>query len=251
MPHLNTPQRILLAAAGLAVLAFQSYKFSEYGMEGSGWVLALVVGVAMLLPALALIQKRPRASVASSDPLVSQQKNKVVKLYAQALTRARKLHRQLPTLVDLPPIQAPELKQMNNLMISSWMQYCLAYAGALALMAEWKRDQRFPQKAEYRVVWQMVVDQIVRAEEGTAKAHGLLDSYDVDRSRAWAARDMNEAELAMKKFADRLAAKLPDPDAPIVGFLMDKMKMPEQLREGLGQQLRRFTKETLQEFSAA
>ena len=61
---------------------------------------------------------------------------------------------------------------------------------------------------------------------------------------------MNEAEVAMKKFVDRLAAKIPDPDAPVVDFLMDKMSVPHPLRPNLGISLRQFTKDTLQEFSA-
>ena len=249
MPNLNTPQRLLLAAAGVTILLFQLRQFSKYGIEGSGWVIAIVAGVGLMLPVLSLLQKEsPRAIAASSSQVTSQmdsQKEKVVAIYTKAVTRARKLHRQLPILFDFPPLQAPELKQMNQLMISSWMQYCLAYTGSLALMAEWKRDEAFPRKAEYRVVWQMILEEMIKSEANTAKQHGMLQSYDPERSRQWATRDMNEAELAMRKFVDRLAAKLPDPDAPVVDYLMDKMNVPDQLRQTLGSELRTFTKETL------
>ena len=53
---LNKHQRILLAVVGVVILLIQLYKFNEDGIEGSGWILALLVASVLILPSLSLIK---------------------------------------------------------------------------------------------------------------------------------------------------------------------------------------------------
>lgn len=263
MPPLNTPQRLLLAAVGVAIIAFQLYRFSQDGVEGIGWVLAFLVSAVLLLPATGMLSKSKAPAVATTPTPIaegpvganadrlSRAKAKVEALVSRALERARVLHRQLPILLDLPPMQAPELREINALMSNSWLQYCIAFTGCLSLLTEIKKNSRFMKQPDYSVTWQLLVNEIVKAEAQTAAKHGLQANYDMQKSMQWATRDMCEAELAMKKFMDRLAAGIPDPDSPMIDYLMDKMGAPELTRQALTVGLQRFTKETLQQFSAA
>lgn len=97
----------------------------------------------------------------------------------------------------------------------------------------------------------MIVDEMIKCEAITAKNHGLMDTYNPTTSRQWAQKDMSDAELAMKKFVNRLAQNIPDPDAPMIEYLFEKLKVPEQLRVNMTAELKRFTKETLQEFTSS
>lgn len=254
MPALNTPQRIFLAVIGAAIILFQLYRFADDGIEGTGWVFAFLVAALLLLPAVGLLS-RPKASPPlSARPTIGEDrlnraKQRIENLVSRAVEQSKVLHRRLPILFDLPPLQAPEFQRVNALMIDSWLQYCIAFTGCLSLMTEYKRNPRFMSQPDYRVVWQMLVNEIAKAEAQTAARHGLQDKYDIEKSVQWATRDMNEAELAMRKFIDHLAQNAPEPDAPLLSFLMDKMGAPEQSRPSLSQGIRKFIKETLQQFS--
>jgi hypothetical protein len=256
MPPLNTLQRLFLAAVGIAIFLFQLYRFSEYGVEGSGWIFAFLIAALLLLPALGLMsssrssQLFPQKPSTGNNDRVSTAQARVEGLVARAIERAKVLHRQLPILIDLPPMQAPELRGINALMTDSWLQYCIAYVGCLSLMTEWKKRARFIKQPEYSVVWQLLVNEMVKADAQTSVKHGLQSKYDMQKSMQWATRDMNEAEFAMKKFVDRLASNIPEPDAPMISFLMDKIGAPEQVRASLSIGIRNFTRETLQQFAA-
>lgn len=256
MPKLNTPQRLLLATVGIAIIGFQLYRFMENGIDGIGWVFSFLVAALLLLPILGLMSKPKTMQIAettssASNDRVDRAKARVDNLVSRALERAKVLHRQLPILLDFPPMQAPELRQINALMSDSWLQYCIAFTGCLSLMTEAKKSSIFMKQPEYSLVWQFLVNEIVKAEAQTAARHGLQANFDIQKSKHWATRDMNEAELAMKKFIDRLATGIPDPDAPLIDYLMDKMGIPDQIRQSLGIGVRKFTKETLQQFSVA
>lgn len=65
MPNLNKAQKILLAIFGLGILWIQFSKFSDYGVEGTGWVISLVVAALLILPSLTLI---PTKKIDSETP---------------------------------------------------------------------------------------------------------------------------------------------------------------------------------------
>ncbi|MCW5886732.1 MAG: hypothetical protein KIT07_01240 [Anaerolineales bacterium] len=255
MPSLNTPQRIFLATIGVAIILFQLYRFADDGIEGTGWVFTFLVAALLLLPAVGLLSK-PKAlhplpmKPNSSEERLSRAKQRIENLVSRATERAAVLHRRLPILFDFPPLQAPEFQRINAFMIDSWLQYCIAFTGCLSLMAEYKRNPRFMTQPDYRVVWQMLVNEIAKAEAIMTARHGLHDKFDIERSVQWATRDMNEAELAMKKFIDNLAKSVPEPDAPLIGFLMEKLHAPEQSRQSLSQGIEKFARETLHQFAA-
>lgn len=253
MPTLNTPQRIFLAAIGAVVILLQLYRFADDGIEGVGWVFSFLVAALLLLPAVGLIPwgKQPMPVLTTptkSEERLDRAKQRIEALVLRAVERAKILHRRLPILIDLPPLQAAELKNINSLMTDSWLQYCIAFTGCLSIMTEFKKLPQFMSQPDYRVVWQMLVNEIAKAEMQTAVRHGLQDKYDMERSLQWAARDMSEGELAMKKFIDRLAENAADSDMPLIEFLMNKMGAPEQTRAALIHGVRPFVKETLQQF---
>ncbi|MES2280400.1 MAG: hypothetical protein V4542_03225 [Pseudomonadota bacterium] len=257
MPSLNTPQRVLLACTGIAILLFQLYRFSTDGIEGYGWILSFLVSTLLLLPIFGLFSRASKttsvpltpAPIASPDRL-QRAKMRVEMLALRASERAKVLHRRLPILLDLPPLQSPEFQGINALMTESWLQYCIAYTGSLSLMTEWKREPKFPKQHEYEIVRKLLIGEMVKAEAATAARNGLQDNYNFDRSMQFATSDFGDCEIAMKKFVDRLAANTPEPDAPMIDFLMQKIGAPEQSRPSLSQGLRRFTRETMQQFSA-
>lgn len=103
MPSLNKAQKLLLAAAGIAILWIQFLKFSDYGLEGTGWVIALLVATLLILPSLTLLPTRkngaanaPSKSVVSDVPGTQNSK-------ASSVEGSRRT----PT-VD---VDAPELKE--------------------------------------------------------------------------------------------------------------------------------------------
>jgi len=257
LPNLNKAQRLLLAAAGASIIAFQLYRFSEDGVEGVGWVFAILVGALLLLPAFSSqkTESTPPISTVAASPISSNDrlekaKQRAERLAARAVAEASVLHRRLPILMDLPPLQSAEFKNINALMTDSWLQYCIAYTGCLSLMTEWKNNKNFIKTPDYSVVWQLVVNEMVKADAKNAAKHGLQDKFNIDKSMEWAKRDMNEGELAMKKFVDRLAQNFPDPDAPLIEFLMAKIGAPAGIRPNLSIGIQKFTKEALQKFSA-
>lgn len=256
MPSLNTPQRFVLAGAGVAILIFQLYRFSTDGVEGYGWILSFVVAAILLLPIFGLLPARravkvPMAPSNASLDRIARVKKRIDFLTQRAVERADVLHRQLPILMDLPPLQAAEFRNVNELMADSWRQFCIAYSGCLSLMAEWKREARFPKQHEYALARHAIIGEMVKAEASVAGKHGLQDKYNFERSMEFAERDMCEGETAMRKFADNLAANTPDPDVPLITFFMDKVGAPERSRPSLFQGLRRFNKESLERFSSA
>lgn len=253
MPTLNTPQRIFLAVIGAVVIFLQLYRFADDGIEGVGWVFSFLVAALLLLPAVGLIPwgRQPISVLTTptkSEERLNRAKQKIESLVARSVDRAKVLHRRLPILIDLPPLQAAEFKNINALMTDSWLQYCIAFTGCLSLMTEYKKNPKFMSQPDYGVVWQMLVNEIAKAEMQTAVRHGLQDKYDMEKSLQWATRDMNEGELAMKKFIDRLATNAADPDMSLIEFLMNKMGALEQTRAALIHGVRPFVKETLQQF---
>ena len=253
IPVLNKPQRLLLAAVGIAIAFIQLYRFAEDGVEGIGWVAAFLVSALLVLPALGLLTKNTTLSPTSSsgEARLDRAKERSKNLVSRAVEQAHVLHRRLPILLDLPPIQSDELKGINSLMTDSWLQYCIAYSGSLSLMSEFKRNPRFMNSPDYAVVWQFLVNEMVKVDAQNAAKHGLQDKYDMQKSMELAKRDMNEGELAMKKFMDRLAQNIPRPDSPFIAFLLGKIGVPVQLREGMSIGVQKFTRETLQKFSSA
>ncbi len=253
MPTLSTPQRIFLAVIGVIIIMLQLYRFADDGVEGVGWVFSFLVAALLLLPAVGLIPMRRQpvsvlATPTKSEERINRAKRRIETLVLRAVERAKVLHRRLPILIDLPPLQAAEFKNINSLMTDSWRQYCIAFTGCLSIMAEYKKNPRFMSQPDYRVVWQMLVNEIAKAEMETAVRHGFQDKYNAERSLQWATRDMSEGELAMKKFIDRLAGNAADPDMPLIEFLMSKMGAPEQTHAALIHGVRPFVKETLQQF---
>jgi len=253
MPTLNTPQRIFLAAIGAVVILLQLYRFADDGVEGVGWVFSFLVAALLLLPAVGLIPWRRQPIPILTTPTksverINRAKHRIEALVSRSVERAKVLHRRLPILIDLPPLQAAEFKNINSLMTDSWLQYCIAFTGCLSIMTEYKKNPRFMGQPDYRVVWQMLVNEIAKAEMQTAVRHGLQDKYNMESSLQWATRDMSEGELAMKKFIDRLTGNAADPDMPLIEFLMNKMGAPEQTHASLIHGVRPFVKETLQQF---
>lgn len=258
LPNLNKAQRILLAVAGASIIAFQLYRFAEDGVEGIGWVFAILVGALLLLPAFGSTKieanmppSTESSGLTTSNDRLTKAKQRAENLTARAVAEASVLHRRLPILMDLPPLQSPEFKNINALMTDSWLQYCIAYAGCLSLMTEWKNNKSFIKSPDYSVVWQLIVNEMVKADARNAAKHGLHDKFNMEKSLEWAKRDLNEGEVAMKKFVDRLAQSIPEPDSPMVEFLMDKVGASAGMRPSLAIGVQKFTKETLQKFSIA
>lgn len=251
MGRLNTTQRLLLAAGGVLILIFQLYKFSEDGIEGSGWILAIVAGVVLMLPATKLFQSNSYSQKgnASSSQRLNSTSNNSRQLCGRAVQCGQRLHLQLPSMMGLPPLMEPNVDKANSAMMDYWLQYCIAFTGVLSLMAEWKKDAGFPDKTEYRETLRLLAVEMAKSSMAAMKKLAASDQISSVDSVEWACRDISEAEGAMKKFVSRLAANIPDPGSPLVDFLIGKIGVPEKCIERARHELRQFTKDTLIEFS--
>ena len=114
-------------------------------------------------------------------------------------------------MIGIPPLCDLESNEINSAMMASWLPYCIAFTGALSLMAEWKKDARFPDRREYRETLHLLSVEMAKSHDIAVKKLGASDLINPNESDKRARRDINDAEIAMKKFIDRLAAKIPNP----------------------------------------
>jgi len=254
MPPLNTTQRVALAIAGAAILLFQAIKIADDGIEGVGWVLAISVGAALLLPVLQLAGRRSphngQTTLPSStnEDTAPRTPTSTARLVDRATRSAAKLHRQLPILIDFPAFQSAEFKQIASAMQSSWKLHCIAFCGSLSLMAEWKHNSKFVVGAPFREAIFALVLPMIEADKEALAAMGALAEFDENNSRENCLRDIRESNKAMMLFARRLFAGHPNADAEFLGHFADKLNVPPPIREGFYENMRRFTKATLGEY---
>jgi hypothetical protein len=252
MPLLNLKQRIALAVAGAVVLAVQWYQFLENGVEGVSWIVALVVGVALLLPVLGVggkTQARPNATPPQADAASSAAgvPTKTTDLLEAIRYRASFLWEQLPQWVGVPDI--PALKQINELMTEHWLTYCQSYMFALMAASEARKDRFFlgseREKALTIGVGQMILD----STRDLARRQNFPELFHREKALKAAARDLSEARVAMRSFMEAIATRQADPDAPLIDYFASKVGVPPAVREGFDRHIRDFTKDTLRAFS--
>lgn len=254
MSPLNTPQRVALAIAGAAILLFQITKIADDGIEGVGWIFAIFVGSALLLPLLHLLGRtegkpepveRNTKQESSSESYVP---TPVDRLVARASNTASRLHRQLPTLMDFPAFQSAEFKQIADAMHASWKLHCIAYCGSLSLMAEWKRNRKFVAQPPFNEASLALVPLMIEAEKEALRTMGALAEFDQNRSHENCLRDVRDSNKAMMLSARLLNAGYNNADAGMLGHFADKINIPPPIRDGFYENMRKFNKTTLTEY---
>ncbi len=255
MPQLTKWQKLFLAAVGSVILVIQVVKFSDYGLEGTGWVFSLFVAALFILPALSLFGRKSQGMIAipkvhgTTPTELLALDGRTQKLFAMAIARARELQLAIPKMSGLEKFNVAGLEQINRLMMEHWLQYCIPYVICLAVMAEYKKDSKFIDSKAFAVLYGQAVKEMVREGEDLAKRNNLTDKFDPESAERWAIKDMGEAERALKLFMNRLANKIPDPDSPYLEYLAEKLKLPKPWQEPFRRNLQEFTRNTLASFA--
>jgi len=256
MPQLTKWQKFFLAAVGCVIVVVQLVKFSDYGLEGTGWVFSLLISALLILPALSLIDGKahaagaiPKAHGKTPTELLSQN-GRTQKIFAMALDRAKELQLAIPKMSGLEKFNVPGLEQINRLMMEHWLQYCIPYVICLAVMAEYRKDSTFIGSNAFAVLYGQAIKEMVREGEELAKRNNLIDKFDPASAERWAIKDMREAEGALKHFMDGLANKIPDPDSPYLEYLIEKLKLPKPWQAPFRRNLQEFTRNTLTSFAS-
>jgi len=258
MPKLNKPQRILLACVAVLILVFQFYKFMENGVEGSGWVLSLVSAGVLLLPAFGMLSARATTTQTASggaaefNSLIAR-RSRTQTLFNRAKSKSGELQNSILSWLGLPdvPKLVPEFAQIDSLMKDQWLQYCLAYVVSLATIAEFKRDPKFLDGDEFKILWAQTGKHMLALAEESATRNGLADKFNHESAKTWMFRDLNECRGAMNAFISSISSNAVDPDAQLIAFLMKKLGVPDARKQQFSEQARKFTKQTLSEFASA
>jgi hypothetical protein len=247
-PNLNNPQRILLALVGVAIFLVQLYKFDDYGVEGSGWVVAFLVGAILILPSLSLIKirtKKERDSQEQFKNFINQSSRTQI-----AFKRIRAKSEELKKLVvkesELP--DAPSLAAINYSMTEEWGRNCFMYVAALSAAAEVKQNPGFLDNQNFVVFEAQVIREALNSSKQSAISEGFGEQHDDNRVKAYLIKDWNLAKSAMMRFLDNLASNKQVPDEPLLVFFFEKIGAPDVLRKKLEMHMHEFTKNTLREF---
>lgn len=255
-PKLNLPQRILLAAAGVVILAIAIDQMVDYGLEGSGWVVPIVVAVVLMLPLMGIRKEQsvaPKSSpMASNAPASSRagtsEKPSTQMLTAQVQQLAATLASKLPEWVGTPAL--PELEHVNDFIIGSWRVSCQAYCFALVCAVEARKDRHFlngdREKALALAVLQMMLDgtrELLSRQpvEGLFNRKAALESL---------TKDLAEASVALRAFITRVATSQPTPDKPLIDYLSRKISITAGRERLFEDRLRGFTQDALRSLAA-
>ena len=257
MPQLNKVQKLFLAAVGLAILLFQFYKFSEDGIEGGGWVLAMVAAALLLLPALSLIPQRDRIPTQQATA----QKPKAVEaaalldpngrtqmLYRAAAAKADELAGSVTASMSLPDLGQTDLGALGADMKHQWLQYCIPYSACLLFASQISKDMYFAKSATFTVIYGQCVKRMVQVSKDLSGRMGVPEKFSQAGAEAWAKKDFGEAEEALLYFMDSVGAKVAEPDSKLLEYLATKIGVPASLRAQFSEKLRVFTRQTLTEF---
>lgn len=242
---LNKHQRILLAIVGVVILLIQLYKFNEDGVEGSGWILALLVASILILPSLSLIKAKPATEQKSKEKFQTffNQSQRVQVAF-------RRIKHKSDSLRDLMSehIQFPDIATVNETMKEEWARSCYLYVAALSAAAEFKKNPDFLSNENFLIYEAQVVRDVLNSSKQSAIKEGFGDKHDDNRVKAFIINDWNLTKTAMMGFIDNLSAGRQQADTPLMDFLFNKVGMPDMHKKSLETPLRDFTKQTLREF---
>lgn len=245
---LNKHQRILLAIVGVVILLIQFYKFNEDGIEGSGWILALLVASVLILPSLSLIKTTPHTEKKSKQNFQAfiNQSERIQITFKRIKYKSDELKYLISEHIQLPEI--PSLAGLNESMKEDWGRYCYLYVAVLSVAAEFKKNPNFLSN-EYFVIYEaQVVRDVLKSSKQSAIKEGFGDMHDDDRVKTFIINDWNLAKTAMLAFIDNVSANRQQADKPLMDFLFNKMGTPDFYNKSLEKPLRDFTKQTLREF---
>jgi hypothetical protein len=253
MNSLSKLQGVALAVMGTVIISVQLFKFNVDGVEGSGWILAFLIGAALWLPLLGR-RAHPQAvnqpRIKEVDKPVLPTPPKADQLHQFVRYRSAVLWEQLPQWVSLPGVDLFEWGNPNPAEVPSippaewihaqWRSSCYAYVYALVCVAEFKKDRHFlggsrQKKLGTDVAAHMVEDAV------EASRPELVDPV---RVRAVAFKELYVALDATGKFAQAIVAQRSDPDVVLFDFLASAIGVVEAGRTRFYERLRDFTKET-------
>lgn len=245
---LNKHQRILLAIVGVVILLIQLYKFDEDGVEGSGWILALLVASVLLLPSLSLIKSESTSEQKNKEKFQAfiNQSHRVQVAFKRIKSRAEALKELMSEHIQLPDI--PTLTAVNESMKEEWGRNCYLYIAALSAAAEFKKNPDFLSNENFVVYEAQVVREVLNSSKQSAIKEGFGDQHDDNRVKAFVINDWNLAKSAMMGFIDNLSSNKQPADAPLIEFIFNKTGMPDMYKKALEMPLRDFTKSALKEF---
>jgi len=246
---LNKHQRILLAIVGVVILLIQLYKFSEDGVEGSGWILALLVASILILPSLSLIKAKSSTERKNKEKFQTfiNQSQSVQVAFKRIKNKSNALKDLVSEHIQFPDI--PTLSAVNETMKEELGRNCYLYVAALSAAAEFKKNPDFLSNENFVVYEAQVVRDVLNSSKQSAIKEGFGDKHDDNRVKALVIKDWNLAKTAMMGFIDNLSAGRQQADTPLMDFLFNKVEMPDMYKKSLETPLRDFTKQTLQEFA--
>jgi len=248
-PNLNTHQRIVLGLVGVAIFLIQIYKFDEYGLDGSGWVIAFFVAAILILPSLSLIKAKASKETVNQEKFKGfiEQSSRVQIAFKRIQSKSEELKDLIAKVADLPNL--PTLAAINNSMVEEWGRNCFIYIAALSAVAEFKKSPDFIRNQQFVVYEAQVVRHALNSSKLSAIDEGFGEQHDDNRVKTFLLRDWNLAKSSMMRFLDNLALSKQHPEEPLLEFLFEKTGVPENMRKELEVPLREFTKNTLRDFA--
>lgn len=254
--QLTKTQRIVLIVAAGIILLVQLAGIAENGLEENrGWFWAILVSAALLVIAFA---KSPESEKPGKGPLQNSTfdvkgvetfinmvgKHKQVSQYLDETEEvADRLHRHLQEWVPLIP------NSMNGLLINGWKQHCMAYSFALVCCAEYKSDPNFFERDIFKSFLANTANRMATLIEELSKEMKFSGTFDRQKVRLSAGKDLIEARNALKEFIEKIASREPKPDTPLIQFLVTKIGVSGGPLPVFARKLQEFTQETLLELT--
>jgi hypothetical protein len=257
--NLNFTQKIILAAFGIGIFFVQMVKFSDDGIEGFSWLLALLASVLLVLPAVGEVHRirsksqngtRPSSNTANRMSPVMQEftsfhkaQASIVPLLKGIEQDAQALHGQVDQWLGFDTSFGLSAAYMN--MYEHVHQYCLAYCYGLTLLVEAKADPDFMGSERQKILMARVAKLIVECNRSMLKKIGVEDQFDEAKQRAFAMKDIIEVEKSVTWFIGSLASGGSKPDTELIRFLIEHLSVPEQTLPTFAPNLQKFTKQLM------
>lgn len=257
IPKLNRLQRYALAVVGVVLVILAFVRIEDYGLEGSNWIVALLVGVILVLPALAsskdktsLRDKDERANAVKAEPvspefegwLSGQRRNQLILRGIKALSVST--HQLLSELLQLPKI--PGMENMGLMVEDVWYEQALPYSYAVAVLSSLEQDPKYLLGQDFVMVTAMTSrEMIVAAQESATRFDNLV--LDPDRLKT-----LSLAELTLVKNVAIMCANEPNGekvDKALVDLLLSKSGAKELITANQQARLVEFTREARRGFT--
>lgn len=251
MPAFNLKQRILLAIVAAIILLIQLAKFDQDGIEGSGWIIAMLASGLLLLPLFAPSEDNKVASSSPSGQEFGDVKGSRVpdELLLSAIDDvSASLWGKLPEwlLAGVSVESASDGSSFYEL----WRPVSHCYAYALVCATAYKSDLSFFEQGQDGRLGQALAPKIVAVYSQLSVASPSSKPLDIGHLQAEVLKDIIGARHAAVAFMRLLASRDSSPDSPLLDYLANALGVDARLRPKFDVNLRAFTKANLTALSA-